>query len=311
MDELPVSDVIKALIRDGTEGDRSNAVYRAVRAMDRAGVSREQMLGVLTDAEYGISQRFLEREDPEEAARKDIDRIIGKAKAEVAAEFADDPETDHLPDVADTAKPDKAKPEKPYFLTFADLEKEEPLQYLLDRIIPENSLFELYGKMKPGVGGQATGPAVVRVGLALPPIHRVDGRLQLLGRGRPGAARPTACRCPALRSTTPLSWGRRGGFHTTSTPSPKSHSASSVGRSPAEPQGVPLSTRIRAGIPQRANASRSCPWVSAAGTVFQRPRGENRGPQDRPGELVDDPQPAGPGGAGQPHRSAASTCQVS
>ena len=134
VDELPVSDVIKALIRDGTEGDRSNAVYRAVRAMDRAGVSREQMLGVLTDAENGISQRFLEREDPEEAARKDIDRIIGKAKAEVAAEFADDPETDHLPDVADTAKPDKAKPEKPeaYFLTFADLEKEAPLQYLLD-----------------------------------------------------------------------------------------------------------------------------------------------------------------------------------
>ena len=106
------------------------------------------MLGVLTDAEFGISDRFLEREDPEEAARKDIERIIGKAKAEVAAEFADDPETDHLPDVADTTKSDKAKPEKPYFLTLADLEKEAPLQYLLDRIIPENSLFELYGKMK-------------------------------------------------------------------------------------------------------------------------------------------------------------------
>ena len=153
LDELPVSDAIKALVRDGTDGDRSDAVYRVVRAMHRAGVSREQMLSVLTDAEFGISERFLEREDPEGAARQDISRIIAKAKAEVAAEFADDPETDHLPDAADTAKPDKAKPEKPeapYFLTFADLEKEAPLQYLLDPIIPENSLFELYGKMKSG-----------------------------------------------------------------------------------------------------------------------------------------------------------------
>jgi hypothetical protein len=153
VDELPVSDTIKALIYDGTEGDRSNAVYRVVRAMHRVGVSPEQMLSVLTDAEFGISERFLEREDSEGAARQDISRILAKAKTEVAADFADDPETDHFPDAADTAKPDKAKqekPEAPYFLTFADLEKEAPLQYLLDPIIPENSLFELYGKMKSG-----------------------------------------------------------------------------------------------------------------------------------------------------------------
>jgi len=46
---------------------------------------------------------------------------------------------------------------------------------------------------------------------------------------------------------------------------------------------------------------RSVAWVSAAATVFQGPRGENGGRQDRPAALVDDPEPAGLAGAGQPH----------
>ena len=56
VEELPVSDAIEALIRDGTEGDRSGAVYRVVRAIIAAGegISPEQMLSVLTDAEFGI-----------------------------------------------------------------------------------------------------------------------------------------------------------------------------------------------------------------------------------------------------------------
>ena len=109
VDELPVSDVIKALIRDGSKGDRSNAVYRVVRAMHSAGASREQMLSVLTDAEFGISERFLDREDPEGAARQDISRIVAKAKAEVAADFAVDAETDHLPGAPETKTPVDAR----------------------------------------------------------------------------------------------------------------------------------------------------------------------------------------------------------
>ena len=117
------------------------------------------------------------------------------------------------------------------------------------------------------------------------------------------ARRGSAHRLPVPweRSTTPLSWGRRGGLATTSTPSPVSQSSRSVGRSPLDLQGVPLSTRIRCGSPRRAKQRRSVAWVSRAGTVFQGPRGENDGLQDRPAALVDDPEPAGLGGAGQLH----------
>ena len=77
--------------------------------------------------------------------------------------------------------------------------------------------------------------------------------------------------------------------------------ANSVGRSPAEPHGAPLSTRTAHGSPHRANAARSCPWVKAAGTPFHRPRGENRGEQHRAGELVGDPQPRDLAPVGQGH----------
>jgi hypothetical protein len=62
-----------------------------------------------------------------------------------------------------------------------------------------------------------------------------------------------------------------------------------------------LSTRIRCGSPRRAKQRRSVAWVSPAGTLLQNPRGENRGLQDRPGALVDDPEPAGLAGTGQLH----------
>jgi hypothetical protein len=74
-----------------------------------------------------------------------------------------------------------------------------------------------------------------------------------------------------------------------------------VGRSPLDRHGVPLSTRIRRGSPRRAKQRRSVAWVSTAGTVFQYPRGENRGLQDRSAALVDDPEPTGLAGAGQLH----------
>jgi hypothetical protein len=87
----------------------------------------------------------------------------------------------------------------------------------------------------------------------------------------------------------------------TSTPSPASQSSNPVGKSPLDLHGVPLSTRIRRGSPRRTKQRRSVAWVSPAGTVFQNPRGENGGLQDRPAALVDDAEPTGLGGAGQLH----------
>src|SRR5512142_1410139 len=96
---------------------------------------------------------------------------------------------------------------------------------------------------------------------------------------------------PCDRSLTPLSCGRRGGFQSTATPRPISHNARSVGRSPAEPHGAPLSTRIRSGRPQRVNAHRNRSWTSRGATSFQEPWGENVGPEYPATTLVSDPQP--------------------
>ena len=57
------------------------------------------------------------------------------------------------------------------------------------------------------------------------------------------------CPCPASQPTTPLSCGRRAGFQIMVTPRPINHRARSVGQSPADPQGTPLSTRKRLGLP--------------------------------------------------------------
>jgi hypothetical protein len=78
----------------------------------------------------------------------------------------------------------------------------------------------------------------------------------------------------------------------TSTSSPASQQTRSVGRSPRDPQGGPLSTRSRSGRPHLWNECLRAVRASRGSTWVQNPRGENVRPQDRPGRLVDDPKPA-------------------
>jgi hypothetical protein len=85
----------------------------------------------------------------------------------------------------------------------------------------------------------------------------------------------------------------------TATPSPASQQTRSVGRSPRDPQGAPLSTRSRSGRPQSWNDRLRLVWVARGSTWVQHPRGENVRPQDGPGGLVQDPQPTHFGLVGQ------------
>ena len=78
----------------------------------------------------------------------------------------------------------------------------------------------------------------------------------------------------------------------TPTSSPASQQTRSVGRSPRDPQGAPLSTRSRSGRPHLWNESLRAFWASRGSTWVQHPRGENVGPQDGPGRLVHNPKPA-------------------
>src|SRR5271157_2391893 len=96
---------------------------------------------------------------------------------------------------------------------------------------------------------------------------------------------------PWERSTTPFSWGRRGLFQCIPRPRPISHSDRSVGKSPREPQGQPLSTRKRPGKPQRTQARRSCSRTASRETFCQAPRGENRSPQHCATAFVDQTKP--------------------
>jgi DNA-binding NtrC family response regulator len=66
--------------------------------------------------------------------------------------------------------------------------------------------------------------------------------------------------------------GCRGWFQITPTPKSTRHKVSAVGRPPVDPLGVPLSTRSRAGNPQRANARRKVSCVATAALAATRPR---------------------------------------
>ena len=72
---------------------------------------------------------------------------------------------------------------------------------------------------------------------------------------------------------TPFSWGRRGLFQCIATPRPISHSANSVGKSPREPQGQPLSTRKRPGNPQRTEGQSELLLHGLRGTFCPSPEG--------------------------------------
>src|SRR5262249_20985226 len=99
------------------------------------------------------------------------------------------------------------------------------------------------------------------------------------------------CAVSWLCSTTPLCCGRRGAFQCISTPKPISHNAKGGGRSLHDPHGLPLSTFILRGIPQRAKQSPRlcCTWP--VGTWLKCPRGGSDGHQHRPGGLVGQTQP--------------------
>jgi hypothetical protein len=118
VEDLPIAEKFKDMIREGAPvGRRSEAIYSVVRAMYSAKEPKEATLGILTDDRYGISEKFHERDDPEGAARREIMRIISKAKAELAQEFAEPVETDHLPDTAEPVKPRKLITPTPYVWT--------------------------------------------------------------------------------------------------------------------------------------------------------------------------------------------------
>jgi hypothetical protein len=76
------------------------------------------------------------------------------------------------------------------------------------------------------------------------------------------------------------------------TPRPISHRARSVGRSPFDPHGQPLSTRSASGKPHATNQSRRDSRISSRETLLQYPEGKNAGRQNGSRVFVDDPQPA-------------------
>jgi hypothetical protein len=99
LDELPLSDRTKEIIRNGkVEGEtkdkdntRSAWRFEAVCAMLRADVPPELVLGILTDPQYEISERALEFGDrAEEYARKEIERAMRKIAAAKAKELDED-----------------------------------------------------------------------------------------------------------------------------------------------------------------------------------------------------------------------------
>ena len=77
-----------------------------------------------------------------------------------------------------------------------------------------------------------------------------------------------------------------------STPRPMSHRARSVGQSPFDPHGQPLSTRKLWGFPHLEKIRRSVSCTVAGCTRTQKPWGKNHGLQDRAAAFIRQSQPA-------------------
>ncbi|WP_167525714.1 VapE domain-containing protein [Cupriavidus oxalaticus] len=99
VDDLRVSDDIKALIREGApRGQRSERLFGAIRAMVAAGHSDEEIASVLLDLANGLGEK------PREQGRAWLSGEIKRARSK-----RDQTETLALPGAADSFKPDGTK----------------------------------------------------------------------------------------------------------------------------------------------------------------------------------------------------------
>ena len=122
------------------------------------------------------------------------------------------------------------------------------------------------GTPPSGCGPRRWGTARAGCGPARPAAAATRPR-----RGR-SPARPTACPCPATARPRRCPGAAAAGSRSTPTPRPISHKARSVGSSPLEPQGAPLSTRTR-----RAAPSGRTPRAAAPGWPPRGRRSTARG----------------------------------
>lgn len=154
LDTLNLDQRTKTIVQTGgsdkTLGkDRSRSVYAAIRGMMRCGVAHEKIVGILTDSRYLISERVLERQDPEAHARKEVARVKAKLKAELDAEFEGElPEVDDTPNVV---RPDERQAKNPYrHEAHAEIMAEPEQPYLIDGLVPEGAFFQVFGDPKAG-----------------------------------------------------------------------------------------------------------------------------------------------------------------
>jgi AAA domain len=142
LDELNLPDHVKRLIEYGdTEGkypSRSEADFAAIIGMMRAGVPDEKNLGVLTDDRWPVGERLHERNDPEDAARKEILRARKKLG---------EPE---FPPLEDPAPEKKSDPARLRALKLSTVMSQPDPKWLIQDILTENALFEIFGQFKAG-----------------------------------------------------------------------------------------------------------------------------------------------------------------
>ena len=143
LDELRLPDHVRALVEEpheegGKYDSRSERDFAGIVGMVRNQVPPEQVLGVLTSGEWPIGERLRERDDPDEAARKEVERALAKCSAaDPAADFPAD-----LP---------KAKAfERFKALKLSEVMASPDPKWLINGILAENALFEVFGQFKAG-----------------------------------------------------------------------------------------------------------------------------------------------------------------
>jgi hypothetical protein len=148
LDKLTLPPHVRELVEvswdDDTSGkypSRSERDFAGITGLLRNQVRPGQVVGILLNDDYALGERLQERDDPEAAARKEVERAVKKLGPIDAASDFDTIETPEKK--AKTLARFKA-------LKLSEVMAAPDPKWLIEGVLAQNALFEVFGQFKAG-----------------------------------------------------------------------------------------------------------------------------------------------------------------
>lgn len=147
LESLGLDDRVTAIVRDGrlearkeVDDSRSAWLFDAVCGLLRHGLAPEQVLGVITDPRWRISESILERPDADAYAQRTIANALARIRMEP---------NEGWPEI-EAAEPVAAPARSTRFRRYSvfDLTSLPPPAWLVANMVPQGALVQLYGRRK-------------------------------------------------------------------------------------------------------------------------------------------------------------------